>query len=100
MKIPTVPVIFSKAPTTVSGPYDDVAVDRAATQQVDWEVELGVVIGKTGRNIAKADALGQVFGYTGDQRSQRARSPAAAHAVVQGEEPRRVLPDGAGRGDR
>ena len=64
MKIPTVPVIFSKSPTTVTGPYDDVAVDRAATQQVDWEVELGVVIGKTGRNIAKADALGQVFGYT------------------------------------
>ena len=64
MKIPTVPVIFTKAPTTVSGPFDDVAVDRQATQQVDWEVELGVVIGKSGRNIAKADALGHVFGYT------------------------------------
>ena len=64
MKIPTVPVIFTKAPTTVSGPFDDVAVDRRATQQVDWEVELGVIIGKSGRNIAKADALGHVFGYT------------------------------------
>ena len=64
MKIPTVPVIFTKAPTTVSGPFDDVAVDRQATQQVDWEVELGVVIGKSGRNIAKANALGHVFGYT------------------------------------
>jgi 2-keto-4-pentenoate hydratase/2-oxohepta-3-ene-1,7-dioic acid hydratase in catechol pathway len=64
MKIPTVPVIFTKAPTTVSGPFDEVAVDRQATQQVDWEVELGVVIGRTGRNIAKADALGHVFGYT------------------------------------
>jgi 2-keto-4-pentenoate hydratase/2-oxohepta-3-ene-1,7-dioic acid hydratase in catechol pathway len=41
-----------------------VAVDRQATQQVDWEVELGVIIGKSGRNIAKADALGHVFGYT------------------------------------
>jgi 2-keto-4-pentenoate hydratase/2-oxohepta-3-ene-1,7-dioic acid hydratase in catechol pathway len=59
-----VPVIFTKAPTTVSGPFDDVAVDRAATQQVDWEVEMAVVIGKTGRNIAKADALDHVFGYT------------------------------------
>jgi len=64
MKIPTVPVIFTKAPTTISGPYDDVHVDRAATQQVDWEVELGVVIGKGGRNISRADALEHVFGYT------------------------------------
>jgi 2-keto-4-pentenoate hydratase/2-oxohepta-3-ene-1,7-dioic acid hydratase in catechol pathway len=64
MKIPTVPVIFTKAPTTVSGPFDDVAVDRQATQQVDWEVELGVIIGKSGRNIVKTDALGHVFGYT------------------------------------
>jgi len=64
MKIPTAPVIFTKSPTTISGPYDDVAVDRSATQQVDWEVELGVVMGKTGRNITKADALGHVFGYT------------------------------------
>jgi 2-keto-4-pentenoate hydratase/2-oxohepta-3-ene-1,7-dioic acid hydratase in catechol pathway len=64
LKIPTVPVIFTKAPTAVSGPFDDIAVDRAATQQVDWEVELGVVIGRSGRNIAKADALSHVFGYT------------------------------------
>jgi 2-keto-4-pentenoate hydratase/2-oxohepta-3-ene-1,7-dioic acid hydratase in catechol pathway len=64
MKIPTVPVIFTKASTAVSGPFDDVAVDRTATQQVDWEVELGVVIGRAGRNIAKADALSHVFGYT------------------------------------
>jgi 2-keto-4-pentenoate hydratase/2-oxohepta-3-ene-1,7-dioic acid hydratase in catechol pathway len=64
VKIPTVPVIFTKAPTTVSGPFDDISVDREATQQVDWEVELGVVIGTGGRNIAKANALSHVFGYT------------------------------------
>jgi 2-keto-4-pentenoate hydratase/2-oxohepta-3-ene-1,7-dioic acid hydratase in catechol pathway len=64
MKIPTVPVIFTKAPTTVSGPFDDVAIDRQVTQQVDWEVELGVVIGKSGRDITKANALEHVFGYT------------------------------------
>jgi 2-keto-4-pentenoate hydratase/2-oxohepta-3-ene-1,7-dioic acid hydratase in catechol pathway len=64
VKIPTVPVIFTKAPTTVSGPFDDVAVDRQVTQQVDWEVELGVVIGKSGRNITTANALEHVFGYT------------------------------------
>ena len=63
-KIPDVPVIFTKATTTVNGPFDDIPVDRTATQQVDWEVELGVVIGTPGRNIAKADALAHVFGYT------------------------------------
>ena len=65
MKIPTVPVIFTKAPTTVSGPVRRHRRSIAqATQQVDWEVELGVVIGTSGRNINKADALRHVFGYT------------------------------------
>jgi 2-keto-4-pentenoate hydratase/2-oxohepta-3-ene-1,7-dioic acid hydratase in catechol pathway len=64
VKIPTTPVIFTKAPTSVTGPFDDVLVDRSVTQQVDWEVELGAVIGKTGRNISKANALQHVFGYT------------------------------------
>jgi 2-keto-4-pentenoate hydratase/2-oxohepta-3-ene-1,7-dioic acid hydratase in catechol pathway len=64
VKLPTVPVIFTKAPTAVTGPFDDVAVDRTATQQVDWEVELGAVIGTTGRNISSRNALRHVFGYT------------------------------------
>ncbi|HEY6615031.1 MAG TPA: fumarylacetoacetate hydrolase family protein [Vicinamibacterales bacterium] len=64
VKIPTIPVIFTKAPTTVTGPFDDILVDRAITQQVDWEVELGAIIGKTGRNIPKSDALSHIFGYT------------------------------------
>jgi 2-keto-4-pentenoate hydratase/2-oxohepta-3-ene-1,7-dioic acid hydratase in catechol pathway len=64
VKIPTIPVIFSKAPTTVTGPFDDIIADRSVTQQVDWEVELGAIIGKTGRNISKGDALDHVFGYT------------------------------------
>ena len=63
-KIPDVPVIFSKVPTTVNGPFDDIPVDRGVTNQVDWEVELGVIIGTTGRNIAKGDALAHVFGFT------------------------------------
>jgi len=64
LKIPTVPVIFTKAPTSVSGPFDDIAVDRGVTQQVDWEVELGVILGQTGRNIQRGDALRHIFGYT------------------------------------
>lgn len=64
VKIPTVPVIFTKASTSVTGPFDDIPVDRSATQQVDWEVELSAVIGRTGRNISRSDALQHVFGYT------------------------------------
>ncbi|MGE0591804.1 MAG: fumarylacetoacetate hydrolase family protein [Vicinamibacterales bacterium] len=63
-KIPTTPVFFTKAPTTVNGPYDDIPVDGTLTQQVDWEAELGVIIGRTGRNIARTDAAAHVFGYT------------------------------------
>jgi 2-keto-4-pentenoate hydratase/2-oxohepta-3-ene-1,7-dioic acid hydratase in catechol pathway len=64
VQIPSVPVIFTKAPTTLSGPYDDVALDRSVTTQVDWEVELGVVIGVAGRDIDRRDAHRHVFGYT------------------------------------
>jgi 2-keto-4-pentenoate hydratase/2-oxohepta-3-ene-1,7-dioic acid hydratase in catechol pathway len=64
VKIPTVPVIFTKASTSVAGPFDDIPVERTVTQQVDWEVELGAVIGTTGRNISRGDALRHVFGYT------------------------------------
>jgi 2-keto-4-pentenoate hydratase/2-oxohepta-3-ene-1,7-dioic acid hydratase in catechol pathway len=63
-KIPKSPVFFTKAPLTVNGPYDDIPVDRGATSQVDWEVELAAIIGVGGTNISKADALGHVFGYT------------------------------------
>jgi 2-keto-4-pentenoate hydratase/2-oxohepta-3-ene-1,7-dioic acid hydratase in catechol pathway len=62
-KIPEVPVFFSKTPTTVSGPYDPVLWDKAATEQVDYEAELGVVIGVGGKNIPRASALTHVFGY-------------------------------------
>ena len=63
-KLPTIPVFFTKAPTTVTGPFDDVPRHRGVTEQMDWEVELGVIIGRGGRNIAAADALSHVFGYT------------------------------------
>jgi 2-keto-4-pentenoate hydratase/2-oxohepta-3-ene-1,7-dioic acid hydratase in catechol pathway len=64
VKLPAAPVFFTKAPTSVVGPYGDVAWDRSATEQVDWEAELGVIIGITGRNIARATALDHIFGYT------------------------------------
>ena len=63
-KLPTHPVFFTKPPTSVVGPYDDIAWDPRITQQVDWEAELGVIIGVAGRDISRADALSHVFGYT------------------------------------
>jgi len=63
-KLPDVPVFFSKAPTTVIGPYDEVLRHAAVTSQVDWEAELGVVIGRAGRNISASEALSHGFGYT------------------------------------
>ena len=64
VKVPTAPVFFTKAPTSVIGPHDDVPWDRTATKEVDWEAELGVIMGVTGRNIARTAALDHVFGYT------------------------------------
>jgi len=56
-------VYFTKPGTAVVGPGDDV-VDHAVTKELDYEVELAVVIGAGGRDIARADALARVFGYT------------------------------------
>src|SRR5207244_2836455 len=64
LKIPEVPVFFTKSPTTVSGPFDTIPWDRAVTQEVDYEAELGVVIGVNGKNFARGRALDAVFGYT------------------------------------
>ena len=63
-KLPDIPVFFTKAPTAVNGPFDDVPLHRETTSQLDWEAELGVIIGRAGRNIRAADALSHVFGYT------------------------------------
>jgi len=63
-ELPQWPVFFSKAPTAVTGPYDAIPYDADVSTQLDWEVELGVVIGKAGKNITEADAMSHVFGYT------------------------------------
>ena len=57
------PTVFTKAITTIAGPYDDVVIDADVSSQVDWEVELGVVIGRRGRNVARPHAPDFVFGY-------------------------------------
>ena len=62
LPIPTEPMMFMKAVTSLSGPNDDVILPEGATHG-DWEVELGVVIGKTCRYVAPAEALDHVAGY-------------------------------------
>ncbi len=61
---PAHPVLFTKAPTTVNGPYSEFVVDPAVSTEIDWEVELGVIIGKGGKNIRAEDAMSHIFGYT------------------------------------
>jgi 2-keto-4-pentenoate hydratase/2-oxohepta-3-ene-1,7-dioic acid hydratase in catechol pathway len=57
------PTIFTKAITSITGPHDDIAIDPSVSDKIDWEVELGVVIGTRGANIARSDAINHVFGY-------------------------------------
>lgn len=61
-EIPKEPVVFNKWTSAVVGPNDDIEIPRGSTK-TDWEVELGVVIGKGGKYIEKADALSHVAGY-------------------------------------
>jgi 2,4-diketo-3-deoxy-L-fuconate hydrolase len=61
-QIPTEPIIFNKWTSSISGPDDDVELPRGSTK-TDWEVELGVVIGRGGKYIEAADALDHVAGY-------------------------------------
>ena len=63
-ELPKHPVFFSKATTAVNGPYDNVPFDASISTSLDWEVELGVIIGTPGKNIAEADAMRHVWGYT------------------------------------
>ncbi|GAC1443630.1 MAG: fumarylacetoacetate hydrolase family protein [Chloroflexota bacterium] len=60
----TPPTVFTKAQTSINNPCGDVQIDPAISTQVDWEAELGVVIGTCGLNIALDDALDHVYGYT------------------------------------
>lgn len=63
-ELPQKPVIFSKPPTAVCAMNEDVLLNRKLTNQLDWEVELAVVMGKGGKYVEKSKALDYVFGYT------------------------------------
>jgi 2-keto-4-pentenoate hydratase/2-oxohepta-3-ene-1,7-dioic acid hydratase in catechol pathway len=63
-ELPKYPVFFSKATTSVTGPFDNVPFEASVSTSMDWEVELGMIMGTTGKNITEADAMRHVFGYT------------------------------------
>ena len=63
-KLPQKPIIFSKPPTTVTATNTDVLLNTKLTQQLDYEVELAVIIGKKGKYVTAENALDYVFGYS------------------------------------
>ena len=62
LPIPAEPIVFMKATTSISGPNDDVIQPKNSTK-LDWEVELGIVIGSQARYVSEAEALSHVAGY-------------------------------------
>ncbi|XP_076989873.1 oxaloacetate tautomerase FAHD2A, mitochondrial isoform X2 [Tamandua tetradactyla] len=63
VRVPTEPIIFSKFASSIVGPYDNIVLPPES-KEVDWEVELAVVIGKKGKHIKAADAMAHVAGFT------------------------------------
>jgi 2-keto-4-pentenoate hydratase/2-oxohepta-3-ene-1,7-dioic acid hydratase in catechol pathway len=63
-EIPEQPVVFTKATSSLADPFQEISASSDPTHSVDYEGELGVVIGRTARNVRRADALAYVFGYT------------------------------------
>lgn len=62
--LPKQPVIFSKPPTSVIAPGEPIVHRADITQQLDWEIELGAIIGTKARRVSRENALAHVFGYT------------------------------------
>jgi 2-keto-4-pentenoate hydratase/2-oxohepta-3-ene-1,7-dioic acid hydratase in catechol pathway len=63
-EIPEYPALFSKNPATVTGPDSGVLFPAPHSDQLDWEVELAVIVGRPGRDIEEEGAMRHVFGYT------------------------------------
>jgi 2-keto-4-pentenoate hydratase/2-oxohepta-3-ene-1,7-dioic acid hydratase in catechol pathway len=63
-KLPKYPIVFTKAASSMNGPFSDIPVDIDVSDKMDWEVELAVIIGKSGQGISKTQALDYVFGYS------------------------------------
>ncbi len=62
LKIPTEPIVFMKATSSISGPNDDIEIPRNSSK-LDWEVELAFVVGKETKNISEKEAPDHILGY-------------------------------------
>ena len=62
--LPKHPIVFTKAANSVNAPFGEIPYDSRVSDKLDWEVELGVIIGRAGRGILEAEAYDHVFGYT------------------------------------
>jgi 2-keto-4-pentenoate hydratase/2-oxohepta-3-ene-1,7-dioic acid hydratase in catechol pathway len=58
------PTVFTKAQTSINSPFGDIAINHKVSSEIDWEAELGVVIGRDALNVGVGEALDYVFGYT------------------------------------
>ncbi len=63
-ELPAFPIVFTKATTAINGPYDDIPYELEITQELDWEVELAVIIGRQGKNISRRQAINFIYGYS------------------------------------
>ena len=63
-KLPKYPIVFTKSANSMNGPFANIPVDLEVSNKMDWEVELAVIIGKSGQGIARENALEHVFGYS------------------------------------
>ena len=61
-KVPAEPIVFMKATSCINGPNDDIELKKGSTK-LDWEVELGIVIGKETKNISENESIDHIFGY-------------------------------------
>jgi len=63
-ELPSFPIVFTKATTSINGPFSSIPFNSEVSQQIDWEVELAVIIGRLGKDIPPEKAMNHVFGYT------------------------------------
>jgi 2-keto-4-pentenoate hydratase/2-oxohepta-3-ene-1,7-dioic acid hydratase in catechol pathway len=100
MAVPAEPILFMKATSAICGPNDNVEIPRGSAK-TDWEVELGVVIGKGAKHVSQADALSHVAGYcVVNDLSERAFQLEGTGPVGEGEERGHLRPYRALVGDR
>jgi ureidoglycolate lyase len=93
--LPDQPIVFMKHTSCIIGPNDQVRIPRGSTRS-DWEVELGVVIGRRAQDVAEADAMGYVAGYcvVNDVSERAVQSKGGGGQWVKGKSPATFGPIG------